>query len=143
MIYSSWAKQTELGNFRTFLPFIPPKNPKNQNSEKWKNLLEISSFYICALKIAIMWCMVPEILIETDKIFVLSALLPPMDPENHNFQKNRKKHLKILSFYKHMMYGSSDMECNGQNFLSFWTIFSAESRVYLGIPFTCVTVNLD
>ena len=22
-----------------------------------------------------------------------------------------------------MMYGSSDMECNGQNFLSFWTIF--------------------
>ena len=22
-----------------------------------------------------------------------------------------------------MMYGSSDIECNGQNFLSFWTIF--------------------
>ena len=24
-----------------------------------------------------------------------------MDPENQNFQKNGKKHLKILSFYKH------------------------------------------
>ena len=23
----------------------------------------------------------------------------------------------------HMMYGFSDMECNGQNFLSFWIIF--------------------
>ena len=27
------------------------------------------------------------------------ALLPPMDPENQNFEK-MKKHLKILSFYK-------------------------------------------
>ena len=30
--------------------------------------------------------------------------------------------------YNHMMYGSCDMECNRQNFLSFWTIFC---------PFTC------
>ena len=42
-----------------------------------------------------------------------------------NFQKSGKN-IKILSFYKdkwHMMYGSSDMECTGQNVLSFWTIF--------------------
>ena len=47
MIYSSWdieqniLKLVILGHF---LPFYPPKNPKNQNFEKWKNLLEISSF---------------------------------------------------------------------------------------------------
>ena len=32
----------------------------------------------------------------------------------------------------HMMYGSWDMECNGQNFLSFWTIFC---------PFTHLTTR--
>ena len=26
-----------------------------------------------------------------------------------------------------MMYGFSDMECNGQNFLSFWTVFALSS----------------
>ena len=33
----------------------------------------------------------------------------------------------ILHMYtineNHMMYGCGDMECDGQNFLSFWTIF--------------------
>ena len=28
-----------------FLPFYHPKKPQNQNFQKWKNLLEISSFY--------------------------------------------------------------------------------------------------
>ena len=32
----------------------------------------------------------------------------------------------------HMMYGSWDMECNGQNFLSFWTVFC---------PFTSLTTQ--
>ena len=38
------AKHTEIGNFRLFFAVLPPKNPKNQNFEKWKILLEISSF---------------------------------------------------------------------------------------------------
>ena len=38
----------------TMLHFsTPPKNPKNQNSEKWKNMLEVSSFYTCVPKITI------------------------------------------------------------------------------------------
>ena len=43
--------------------------------------------------------------------------------------KKWKKRLKILSLYTCipqmmiMMYGSWDMECNRQNFLSFWAIF--------------------
>ena len=74
-------------------------------------------------------CMVPEMRsTTTEKIFSrLDCSLPfypPMGPEN--FFKKWKKHLKILSLYKHkwqMMHGSSDMECNRQNFLSFWTTF--------------------
>ena len=78
IIYSSWdieqniPKLVILGHLS---PFYPSKKPQNQNFEKWKNLLEISSFYTCT--------------------------------KNHN----------------HMMYGSWDMECDRQNFLSFWTVF--------------------
>ena len=144
----------------------------------------------------IIWCMVPEIWSVTDIIFCHSglffALLPPYGPRKSKFSKKWKKHLKILSFYKHkwqsydlwflrymecnreffvildqflplyppnnpksqnfekikklpgdiiilhrfninnnhMMYGSWNTECNGQNFLSFSTIFC---------PFTPVT----
>ena len=52
---------------------------------------------------------------------------PPMDPENQNFQKNGQNTWKYYHCTNinnnYMMYGSSDMECNRQNFLSFWTIF--------------------
>ena len=54
---------------RSFFALYSPKNSKNQNFEKWINLLEISSFYTCAPKIKIIWCMVPEMLSEIDKIF--------------------------------------------------------------------------
>ena len=49
------------------MPFCYPENPKNQNFEIWKNLLEISWFYTCVPKI--IWCIVPEIQSETDRIF--------------------------------------------------------------------------
>ena len=86
-----------------FCTFTPPKNPKNQNFEKWKNLLEISSFYTCVPKIT--WCTVPEIQSETDRTFchsgLLFALLPPYGPKKSKFWKN-EKNLKILSFYKYV-----------------------------------------
>ena len=49
MIYSSWDKEQnilKLVILGHFLPFYPPpsKNPKNQNFEKWKNLLKIYHF---------------------------------------------------------------------------------------------------
>ena len=46
-----------------------------------------------------------------------------MNPKNQNFQKNRRYYHFIKINDSHMMYGSSDTECNGQNVLSFWTIF--------------------
>ena len=49
-----------------FLPFYPLTAQKIKISKKWKNRLEISSFYMCVPKIMIRWCMVPEIWCATD-----------------------------------------------------------------------------
>ena len=133
------AKQTVIRNFTSFFALYPPKNLKNQNFEKWKNLLEISSFYTCPPKITIIWCTVPEIRSETDIIFVILGHILPFyhpllihsDPENQNFEKKWKKCLEILSFYTymctinedHMIYGSWNIRCDRQKFLTFWAIF--------------------
>ena len=66
MILRYRARHTEIGNFRSFFPLLPPKNPKNQDFKKCKNLLEIS-FYTCVPKITIIWRMVPEIWSATDR----------------------------------------------------------------------------
>ena len=81
----------------------------------------------------IIWCIAPEILSATDRIFCHSGLffapLPPMDPENQNFEKLKKtpEDINILHMCtindNHMMYDSWDIECDGQIFLSFWTTF--------------------
>ena len=66
---------------------------------------------------------------QTDFFINLGHTLPfysPDDPENQNFEKIPGGviilHMCILN-YNHMMYGSWAMECEGQTFLSFWTIF--------------------
>ena len=66
--------------------------------------------------------MAPEIESETGRIFChfgpFFALLPPNNTENKNFEKMKKMpgHIIILHMCTineiHMMYGSSDMECN-------------------------------
>ena len=69
--------------------------------------------------------MVPEIRSMTDIIFCHSGLFfpllpPPKDPEN---VKNNWRYYHFTNINNsHMNYGTSDMECNGQIFLSFWTI---------------------
>ena len=98
------AKQ-EIGNFRSFLALQPLKNPKNQNSERWKNLLEISSFNTCAPKITIIWCIVPEIQSETQNFLSFWAIFcpftspppppptcppPPNDLKYQDFEKKKK-----------------------------------------------------
>ena len=66
------------------------------------------------------------------------ALLPCNNPKNQNFEKKKKTPRDIIILHmctindSHMMYGSWDMECNRQNFLSFWTIFC---------PFTPLTAQ--
>ena len=69
------------------------------------------------------------------KLVILGHFLPfyhspPNDPENQNFEEKKwKKCLEILSFYTYMctinedmIYGSWNIRCNKQKFLSFWTI---------------------
>ena len=97
MIYSCWDKEHDrlkLVILSHFLSIYSPKNPKNQNFEKMKNLLEISSFYTCIPKISIIWCTVPEIRYETDIIFChfepLFALLLHWQPRKSKFCKNEK-----------------------------------------------------
>ena len=68
---------SSLGSFFALLSFW--KTKKN-NFENIKKLLEISWFYTCVSKSAIIWCTVPEIRSETDRIFChfgpFFALLP-------------------------------------------------------------------
>ena len=61
--------------------------------------------------------------------FIHPPLAPPMDPENQNFKKMKKtlEAILILQMFNlndsNMIYGFSDMECNRQIFLSYWTVF--------------------
>ena len=83
----------------------------------------------------IIWCMVSEIrsVWWTEFFIILDCFLPfyhpPNNPKNQNFEKMKKTlgHIFILQTCttndNHMMYGSWDIEHDGQNFLPFWTIF--------------------
>ena len=86
MIHCSWDIEhniLELVILGHFMPFYPLKTSKNQDFEKRKILLEISSFNTCVPKITTIWCMVPEIQSKTDRIFChfgpFFALLPPLN----------------------------------------------------------------
>ena len=84
-----------------FLPFYSPKNLKNQDFEKWKKLLEISSFCTCVPKTTIIWLAVLRIQSKDKFINILDHFLPFYhwnNPDNQNFEK-MKNILEILSFY--------------------------------------------
>ena len=72
-----------------FLPFYPTNNPKGLDFEKWKNVLEILSFYTSVPKIMIICCTVPQIWHVTNVIlfFILGYFLPfypPNSTKNQN-----------------------------------------------------------
>ena len=78
--------QTEIGNYRSFLPFYPnhppPPTPRSfhQNFKKMKKMLEISSFYTCVPKNTII-------------------LLPNYWSQKLKFGKNVKKRRNVILFY--------------------------------------------
>ena len=100
--------QTKIGNYGSvfFLLTTPPpcpaKNPKNQNFEKMRKLMEIS-FYTCVPKTTIIW-------------------------DFQNFEKIKKAYEGVIILYmctknhNHMVYASWDMGTT-HNFLSFWVNF--------------------
>ena len=70
-----------------FLPFYPTNNLQNQNFEKMKKHLEISSFYTSVPKLMIICHTAPEIWYITDVICIFTfrlffALIPPPPPSN-------------------------------------------------------------
>ena len=78
--------------------------------------MEISSFYICVLKIMIRWCTISEIWCVTDVIiFHFGPLFCPFTARKIKILKNEKSpgHIIILHMctknYDQMMYGSWDM----------------------------------
>ena len=93
MIYISWDIQQnilKLVILGHLLPFYLHKKTQNQNFEKQKNLLEISSFYTCVPKITIILGTVLEIQSETNRILVILDLFLSFqlldNPENQSFK---------------------------------------------------------
>ena len=81
-----------------FLPFYPPNSPKNKKiPKKWKETLEISSFYTSVPKIMIISYTVPEIRCMADVIvifhfrlfFALLHPLPTNSPKNQISKKGK------------------------------------------------------
>ena len=79
------------------------------------------------------WCMVHEIWSTTDRTFChfrpFLHFYHPNNPKKQNFEKMKKQPGDIITFHmcningKHIMYRSWYIKSDGQNFLSFWTIF--------------------
>ena len=133
-----------------FLPFYPPNNPKNQNFEKMKKTPgDIIILHMCTINDNHMmygsWDIDSTsspahlalgkrlIFSATDRLFVtLDHSLPfyhPNNLENQNLEKTKKTPGDIIILHlctindNHIMYGSWDMEHDGQNFLSSSAIF--------------------
>ena len=126
------VRQTFLWFWALFCPFSCLVPQKSKLLEIWKKELDMSPFHTYVLKITIIWCMAPEIWRATESIVILSHFLPLYytdNLKNQNFEKMKKTpwDIIILHMYtineNHMMYGSWNMECNRQNFYSFWNIF--------------------
>ena len=73
MMYGSWDTEHDGQNFFSIWTIFCPKNLKNlknQNLEKMKKPLEISSFYTNVSQIMIIWCTVPDIQCMTNVILI-------------------------------------------------------------------------
>ena len=136
MIYSSWDKGKNilklviLGYFSSFYPLKKPKIKILKNEKIcWRyhhftHMHQKSQLYdVWFLRYGVR---------QTKCFVIMDHFLPfyyPMDPENQNFEKMKKtlEDIIILQMFtindNHMIYGFSDMECNRQNLLSFWTVF--------------------
>ena len=128
---------------RIFYPPPHPNNPKKTKfQKKIEKCLEILSFYTCVPWMIIIWCMIPDIWSATDRIFLsfwtTFCLFIILMTQEIKILKNKKTPGEIIILHKciindnHMMYGSWYMKHDGQNFLSFWTVFG---------PFTPLTTK--
>ena len=115
-------------HFGPFLPFYLSNNPKNQNFEKMKKTPGyITILHICTINDNHM--MYSSWDVECDRHNFLSFwtiylhFYPSKNQKNQNFEKMKKKQKPGDIFLhrctindNHLMYGSWDIECDGQNF---------------------------
>ena len=109
---------------RPFFALLPPMDPENQNVQKngrnaWRyyHFTNINNSHMI---------MVPQ----TWSV-ILDHFMPftPLTTQKIKIWKNGKKTQRYYHFtnvyhkWQSFMFGSWHMECDGQNFLSFWTIF--------------------
>ena len=124
MIYGSWNircdRQKSLTFWAMFCPFSPLTNWKIKILTLKKTPGDIIILHICTTNDNHMmygsWDM------ECDRHNFLSfwTVFCPMDPENENFLKNGKNtwYYDFTNINNnHMIYGSSDMQWNGQTFV--------------------------
>ena len=124
-----------------FFPLLSPYGPiKLKFWIKWKKYLKIWSFYKQKWQSYDAWFL--RYGVQRAEFFVILDCFLPFYPlttaKKKNFEKLKKASRDIIILHMctlnniHMMYGSWDMERDGQNFLSFWTIFC---------PFTPLTIQ--
>ena len=117
-------------HFGPFFAFYPPNNPKNQSFEKLKKTYgDIITLHQCTINDNQMMYGSWDMKHDEQKLlpfFIIFCPFTPWKPKKSKSWKNEKKkkmpgdiiilHMCTLND-SHMMYGSWDMECNGQNFL--------------------------
>ena len=117
-----------------FLPFYLPNNLKNQNFEKIKNMpQDIIILHRCKINDNHMIYGSWDTECDGENFLsfwtIFYTFTTPTHPKNPNFEKMKKNPWDIVILHvctindNHMVYGSWDMECNRENFLSFWTVF--------------------
>ena len=110
-------------SFWDFCPSSPLTAPRK--SKFWINEKNIWR-YTCVPQMETIWCMVREIWSVTGHFL---SFYPFKNLRNQHFEKTKKAPGVIIILHlgntigNYMMYGSWDIERNGQNFLSFWTNF--------------------
>ena len=91
-----------------------------------------STFYTCVPKITVIWCSYWDMEWDWKNFFSFGsffALSAPWSTQELKILKLKKTSGDIIILHiciindNHMMYVSWDMECDRQNFLSFWTIY--------------------
>ena len=133
LIYGFWNircdRQKFLSFWAIFCPFSPLTTRKIKVLKLKKTPGDIIISHICTINDNLFmygsWDMEHNIILCHSGSFF--ALLPPYGPRKSKFRKNEKNTWRYYHFTNinnnHMIHGSSDMKCNGQNFLSFWTVF--------------------
>ena len=126
--YGAWRTDFCVILDHFFFFFLPLTIWKIKILKNWRKHSEISSFYTSVPKIMIMlYCSLDMVCNGCNCYFSFWAIFAFLPHQNLRTIKKTPGDIIILHRCtindNHMMYGYWDMERDGQNFLSFWTIF--------------------